>query len=235
MGSIFRFKRFEVEQSGCAMKINTDGVLLGALAQHPHPEHILDIGTGTGVIALMLAQRFDTARIDAVEIDAQAAERAHSNFSCSSFSERLNTIQGSFEAIAAKGKYDLIVSNPPFYVNSLHNPNDRKKLARHTDHTFFQAMASFSAGALKENGILQLILPCELAMEVADMARAVGLVLVEEVRVKSYSNTEYIRSIISLTKGMPHKLIRTTLIIYDDKGVYSQSYKDLLRDFFLAF
>ncbi|TJZ60680.1 methyltransferase domain-containing protein [Sphingobacterium olei] len=235
MGSIFRFKRFEVDQSGCAMKINTDGVLLGALAKYNHPGYVLDIGTGTGVIALMLAQRFDTAKIDAVEIDPQAAQTARSNFNCSSFAERLHLIQGSFECIEAQDKYDLIVSNPPFYVNSLHNPNDRKKLARHTDHLFFHNLVRFSAQALKNDGILQLILPCELAVEVVDIAQADDLVLVEEVKVKSYSDTEYIRSIISLKKdGTCKQMTSSSFVIYDDRGVYSQSYRDLLSSFFLT-
>lgn len=235
MGSIFRFKRFEVDQSGCAMKINTDGVLLGALAKHRHPGHILDIGTGTGVIALMLAQRFDTVKVDAVEIDDQAAQRAQSNFNRSPFAERLHVIQGSFQDMEVPCQYDLIVSNPPFYINALHNPNDRKKLARHTDLTFFHNLVDFSVQALRENGILQLILPSELAIEVADMAKSVGLVLVEEVRIKSYPNTEYIRSIISLQKDTAETKTSTSLVLYEDKDLYTQSYKELLRDFFLAF
>src|SRR5687768_8398150 len=94
---MFHFKQFAVNQANCAMKINTDGVLLGALAQTPNPNLILDIGTGTGVVALMLAQRFPEAQIEAVDIDAAAAETAAQNFSSSPFASRMNCFSGSFE------------------------------------------------------------------------------------------------------------------------------------------
>src|SRR5258708_18444410 len=97
MADIFRFKQFNVDQTGCAMKINTDGVLLGALVEADHPKNILDIGAGTGVIALMLAQRFIEAEIDAVEIDVAAAETAGNNFNNSQFANRLNSYPLSFE------------------------------------------------------------------------------------------------------------------------------------------
>ena len=107
------------------MKINTDGVLLGALVEADHPKSILDIGTGTGVIALMLAQRFANAQIDAVEIDPSAAETARRNFANSPFAERLNLFPvgfGEFFDQYPDKKYDLVVSNPPFYINSLKSP-----------------------------------------------------------------------------------------------------------------
>src|ERR1700733_3404653 len=119
---MFHFKQFSVDQSGCAMKINTDGVLLGAITQADDPKTILDIGTGTGVIALMLAQKFANAQIDAVEIDESAAKTAGRNFENAIFNDRLNIypsgIRTFFEG-HPENKYDLIVSNPPFYINSL--------------------------------------------------------------------------------------------------------------------
>src|ERR1700750_3408056 len=114
MSGIFKFKQFDIDQSGCAMKINTDGVLLGALADADKSQSILDIGTGTGVIALMLAQRFTSAKIDAVEIDIRAAKTAELNFKNSIFSERLIIYPTSIESFdeALENKYDLIISNP---------------------------------------------------------------------------------------------------------------------------
>src|ERR1035437_1092252 len=122
---MFQFKQFSVDQSGCAMKINTDGVLLGAITDADHPAAILDIGTGTGVIALMLAQRFADAEIDAVEIDPEAAKTAEVNFEASPFADRLNIYASGFEDyfdVYPDRKYNLIVSNPPFYVASLKSP-----------------------------------------------------------------------------------------------------------------
>src|SRR5690606_10751482 len=172
--SIFRFKEFEVEQTGCAMKINTDGVLLGAMAGSDAPARILDIGTGTGVIAMMLAQRFPSASIDAVEIDSQAVATAQKNFQRSPFSDRLQVIGGSFEHVEREYLYDLIVSNPPFYTNSLHNPDQRKKTARHTDLTFFKTLLAFAQKSLQTSGKLQLILPTELAAEITAFAKDYG-------------------------------------------------------------
>src|SRR6187402_1935311 len=116
--SMFQFKQFTVDQSGCAMKINTDGVLLGALTEANNPQRILDIGTGTGVIALMLAQRFPGAKTDAVEIDEAAAVTAGRNFKASKFTKKLQGYHLGFEEYFRQNpdqKYDLIVSNPPFY------------------------------------------------------------------------------------------------------------------------
>jgi tRNA1Val (adenine37-N6)-methyltransferase len=119
---MFHFKQFGVDQSGCAMKINTDGVLLGVLAEANNPKTILDIGTGTGVIALMLAQRYNHAIINAVEIDPAAAQTASNNFKNSSFNKRITLFAQSFEDFFnefSDRRYDLIVSNPPFFINSL--------------------------------------------------------------------------------------------------------------------
>src|SRR5690606_4666861 len=115
-------------------------------------------------------QRFPTAQIDAVEIDPQAAATAKKNFQSSSFSNRLHAIQGSFEIIKREYLYDMIISNPPFYTNSLHNSDERKKTARHTDLAFFKKLLFFSQQMLQSGGILQLILPRELATEITALA-----------------------------------------------------------------
>ena len=120
--NIFNFKQFAVDQSGCAMKVNTDGVLLGVLAEAELPARILDIGTGTGVIALILAQRYASATITAVEIDENAAKTAGANFSQSVFNSRLQLFHSPFEVYFEENrenKFDLIVSNPPFFIVSL--------------------------------------------------------------------------------------------------------------------
>jgi len=144
MGSVFRFKQFEVDQADCAMKINTDGVLMGAKAWHKEPKSILDIGTGTGVISLMLAQRFPAAVLHAVEVDEPACLRAQANFINSPFADRLQAYHCSFEQLNTGVLYDLIVSNPPFYTRSLHNPDPRKQLAKHTDMEFFTKLLYFA-------------------------------------------------------------------------------------------
>ncbi|NGF57518.1 methyltransferase [Parapedobacter sp. SGR-10] len=233
--TLFRFKEFEVDQTGCAMKINTDGVLLGAMADSDVPRYILDIGTGTGVIAMMLAQRFPSASIDAVEIDSQAVATAQKNFQRSPFFDRLQVIEGPFENIKREYLYDLIISNPPFYTNSLHNPDERKKTARHTDLTFFTTMLAFAQRSLQTSGTLQLILPTELAAEITVSAKDYGLHLAHAISIRSFENTEVIRQIISLQKAANKMETRDNFVIYAEKGVYSTAYRDILQPFFLAF
>jgi len=138
---MFHFKQFSVDQTACAMKINTDGVLLGSLTQANHPQKILDIGTGTGVVALMLAQRFINAQIDAVEIEASAAKTAEANFVNSPFNKRLKIYHSSFQNYFdqySDKQYALIVSNPPFYINSLQSPGANKSLAKHAGKGFLK-------------------------------------------------------------------------------------------------
>src|SRR5690554_2504372 len=144
--SVFRFKQFEVDQRDCPMKINTDGVLLGAIAGSVHGRgQFLDIGTGTGVIAMMLAQRYPEARVDAIEIDQGAAFRAAANFKDSPFSDRLTVNHVALESFKTRPEtYDLILSNPPFFMDSLKNPDQRKSVARHADPLFFQTLFRFA-------------------------------------------------------------------------------------------
>jgi tRNA1Val (adenine37-N6)-methyltransferase len=156
------------------MKINTDGVLLGALANADRQPHtLLDIGTGTGVIALMLAQRFPDTQIDAVEIDEAAAITAGYNFSNSVFADRLNIYPTGFESFFGQipdKKYDLIVSNPPFYINSLESPGVKKSLAKHTNAHFFEALINGITNHLTDSGLCWLILPVTTAQMVKNIA-----------------------------------------------------------------
>jgi tRNA1Val (adenine37-N6)-methyltransferase len=231
--SIFRFKQFEVNQTGCAMKVNTDGVLLGALADGANANQILDIGAGTGVIALMLAQRFPEAKIDAVEIDGQAAETAVKNFTNSKFTERLHLFAGDFVNIN-KGKYDLIVSNPPFFIDSLTSAKENKTLARHTDSSFFERLVSFAADTLSDKGICQLILPLTTAELVKQLLPVNGLYLQSITHVKSFKGDIPHREIISF--GREEITIQESeVVIYDAPKVYTAQYAALLKDFLTIF
>lgn len=235
MKSVFRFKQFEVNQQGCAMKINTDGVLLGAMVDANNPSRILDIGTGTGVIALMLAQRYSEAQVDAVEIDEDAHKTSIENFQNSPFASRIKGDLGSFKEMNVLNKYDLIVSNPPFYTNSLHNPDSRKKLARHADLDFFDKLLVFAKEYLSEQGQLNLILPVELAEYVILKGEELDFWLSKSIVIKSFTNSEVIRKIITLKREKVEKTILEDFVIYQEKGVYSQSYRTVLKPFFLAF
>ncbi|MDQ0966888.1 tRNA1Val (adenine37-N6)-methyltransferase [Flavobacterium sp. W4I14] len=232
--SIFKFKQFEVDQTGCAMRINTDGVLLGATVRHPSPGLILDIGTGTGVIALMLAQRFPEAYIHAVEIDQQAAETAEKNFQFSVFSERLTIKHTSIEEYNCAQQFDLIVSNPPFFVNDLKSEAFRKGIARHADEDFFSMLIKKSSGLLADEGMIWLILPVKQANKVIDIASQYDLWLKERIHIHSDESKPTFRQIICLKKGEA-VLKENDFYIYKSLKQHTHEYELLLRDFFIAY
>lgn len=235
MPDIFRFKRFEVDQEGCAMKINTDGVLLGAMAVAHQPVHILDIGTGTGVIALMLAQRYPQARITAIEIDKQAANTACKNFNTSPFATNIACQPVSLDDFEATHRYDLIVSNPPFFLHSLTNRDERKRMARHTETSFFDTLLAKSAAWLSPGGSLQLVLPPSLADYVQQRATAgYGMIRQWEVAIHSFAGDNPVRRILALGRqdGTGE---RRSFVIYERRGQYSNAYRHLLEDFFIIF
>lgn len=235
--SIFKFKQFDVDQTGCAMKVNTDGVLLGALAYVHNPQSIVDIGTGTGVIALMLAQRFETAKIDAVEIDQDAAKIAGENFNNSKFNSRLSAHLNSFEDFfeGHKGfKFDLIVSNPPFFLDSLISANDKKSLARHTGIAFFERMLKCTANYLTDPGTCQLILPLDTAALIKKLLPTYQLYLQKIVSIKSFIHSDPHREIITFGKEQKD-LLQEELFIYDEPKVYAKQYQYLLKDFLTIF
>lgn len=234
MGSIFKFKGFDIDQAGCAMRINTDGVLLGAIVFHTGPVNILDIGTGTGVIALMLAQRFAAAQVDAVEIDASAAAAAGKNCSNSPFAVRTAVFPVAFEDLKTAVKYDLIVSNPPFFVNDLKNPEKRKGIARHADEDFFSLLLRKAAGMLTDKGALWLILPVKQAENIVVIAVLQKLFPSKIIHIYSDKSKSAFRQIICLDFSNS-QTIHEHVYIYEGEGVYTDQYKQLLKDFFLAF
>jgi tRNA1Val (adenine37-N6)-methyltransferase len=234
---MFRFKQFNVDQTGCAMKINTDGVLLGIMAGTDEPKTILDIGTGTGVIALMLAQRFADAQIDAVEIDETAAETAKQNFVASPFAKQLTLYADSFEGYLSKHSertYDLIVSNPPFYINALASLGEKKSLAKHADERFFNTLVKSVSKHLAVSGEFWLILPLPTAALVKEIAVMVGLNLQKTINILSYPDAAPHREVLVLTLGDDRK-DDEQFVIYHQPKVYSQQYEDALRPFFTIF
>ncbi len=234
MENIFKFKEFSVNQEHCAMRINTDAVLLGAYAEHDDDCAILDIGTGTGVIAMMLAQRHPKAKIWAVEIDQLASNSARKNFQESPFSERLQIVHSDVFNWRTDASFDLIVSNPPFYINSLHNPDPRKKVAKHTDEEFFKGMLAFVANHLTLNGMLQIIIPIELKAFLMAEAELNNLYLSGQLDILSFEDSDPFRCILSFKKERkPFKQDR--FVIYKERSQYSDAYRQILKPYFLAF
>ena len=234
---IFQFKQFSVDQSGCAMKINTDGVLLGVLADADDPQTILDIGTGTGVIALMLAQRFANAKTDAVEIDRAAAETAGRNFQNSPFSNRLSIYPSGFAEFFEQNpgkKYHLIVSNPPFYINSLKSPEAKRELAKHADGLFFEKLLSSTSMHLSETGVICLILPVDTAEMVNTLTGKHQLNLQKKIFIQSFSESKPHRVVVGY--GFEKTaIVEGRFVIYKSVGNYSEEYISLLKPYFIAF
>nr|WP_281024321.1 methyltransferase [Mucilaginibacter celer] len=235
---MFRFKQFNVDQTGCAMKINTDGVLLGAMVTANNPQNILDIGTGTGVIAMMLAQRFTSTNIDAVEIDEQAASTANANFQNSPFQSRLTLYPGSFEHFFDQHpqiKYDLIVSNPPFYINSLQSPTIKINLAKHAAEGFFEKLIASIVNRLTEHGLCWLILPVDTSELIKGIAKQHGLHLQKIINVHSFQKDNPHREIVVFGRNAEASVQIDQFNIYEDVNIYSAAYRQLLKPYFLAF
>ena len=207
------------------MKVGTDGVLLGAWA--PTGTRILDVGTGSGLIARMLMQRCPEAEVEGIDIDPNAVEQARKN-GVKAFVSSLQEWQGT---------YDLIVSNPPYFQNSLKNPDKGRQTARHTDTLSYEELIKHSARLLTEDGQLALILPAEAENEIRQLAGAEGLYLTRVTRVYSKESKPARRVLMNfeITKSRDHviTLIKDTLVLEDEKGGRSLPYQTLCRDFYL--
>ncbi len=233
---MFHFKQFSVDQTNCAMKINTDGVLLGAISSAENPKTILDIGTGTGVIALMLAQRFPDAQIDAVEIDLPSAEKAKQNFTNSVFADRLQIYPISIQNFWLQKQhqqYDLIVSNPPFYLDTLTSPKENKTLAKHAELGFFEDLLNQIPNYLSAKGNFTIILPVKTASIIKNMVQE-QLFLNREISISSFENEMPHRQILSFGVNQT-KIEHTSFTIYKSQKVYSDEYQNLLKNFLIIF
>ena len=180
----FRFQQFTIRQESCAMKVGTDGVLLGAWAQGG--KRILDIGTGTGLIALMMAQRFPDAEITGIDIDENACRQAEQNVAASPFSQRVSIQQASAVDFRLSDKndtlatqtvspFDAIVSNPPYFNHALKNPDEARKIARHTDTLNYSQLFECVSRLLADNGVFSAVIPFDCLSDFQNEAKIAGL------------------------------------------------------------
>lgn len=231
----FKFKEFSIKQDRCAMKIGTDAVLLGAWTSIKHqPFSILDIGSGTGVLSLMLAQRSHAEVIDALEIDENAYEQCVENFENSSWSDRLFCYHASLEEFVEEieDKYDLIISNPPFYSEDYKTDNNQRDLARFADAMPFNHLIESASKLLSENGLFSVIIPFKEEETFIALASKVNLFPNRILQVKGSPTSEIKRSLIefSFKKSNP---IQEELIIETSRHQYTTSYINLTKDFYL--
>jgi tRNA1Val (adenine37-N6)-methyltransferase len=231
----FRFKQFSLEDDKSTMKVGTDAVLLGAWVNTKSAASILDIGTGCGVIALMMAQR-SRAKIVAIDIDAESARQAESNFKGSPWKERLESIHISLEDFAGNSspQFDLIVSNPPYFLNALKPNSLKKKLSRHIDPDSFAAYIKHASGLLHKNGRLSMINPVSESAYILSEAMRQGLY--PQRRSTVIARQGKAPGLVMIELGREQCIVEDSkIVILDGKGQFTSGYKELTRDFYLDF
>ena len=247
----FQFKQFLVNQENVSMRVNTDGVLLGAWATLPsNATTILDVGTGTGVIALMMAQRLGFqqphCQIVAIDVDKASCQQAQENFQQSKWSESLvakhislqDFVQTSIVQSTAAQSFDLIISNPPYFNNALKNPSETKRTARHTDTLSYQDLTDAASKLLKPNGRLSVIIPFD---EYPTMQSAI--IATNKLRLSRLckvftlkQDQEPKRLLLEFTKEqITHPAQEEALCIMEDPSTFTADYKALTKDFYLKF
>ncbi|GAB3535372.1 methyltransferase [Pontibacter brevis] len=233
----FQFKQFRVEQDKCAMKVCTDSCVFGAAVEVAGAERILDIGAGTGLLSLMVAQRSE-ATIDAVEINSEAQVQATYNFAISPWKPRLHLYPLSLQQYAENNQvqYDIILSNPPFFLSSLKSPDAARNAAKHTGVLLFEDILLFAQQHLKQRGKLYLLLPPAEAALFEKLALAHRLHLAETVEVYTYKGGKCIRHIQTYTfTSTTTPETRQFFIREEDKATYTTEFAKLLGPYYLQF
>lgn len=227
----FKFKDFTVFHDKCGMKVGTDGVLLGAWADIIDCKEILDIGTGSGLITLMLAQR-SNAQITGIEINKQAYQQTQENIEHSPWDRRIRLFHADFSKWETNLKFDLIVSNPPYFEHSLQSHKHARNQARHTDSLSFEDLITRAASLLTPQGKLALILPFEIKNKIINIASSENLYLSKETHIHPQVNQAAKRILLEFSHKKNNPIINK-LIIELSRHEYSEEYIKLTRDFYL--
>lgn len=227
--SVFKFKQFDVRQSDTAMKIGTDAMVFGALIAAEDHRQALDIGTGTGVLSLMVAQRNPQLQIEALEIAPEASQEAAFNFEQSPFASRLAVIHADFTRHNFPQTYDLIFSNPPYFEKSSKSGNQQRNLARHDDGLPLEILFTRTAQILDPAGIFWLILPHETMDAYLDFAETQGLFLQKEITVFGKPRNP-VRKIAAFSKNRATPVL-DQLVIRTETGQYSEAYLALTQEY----
>lgn len=255
----FTFKQFEIQQDRCAMKVGTDGVLLGAWAEGG--QRILDIGSGTGLISLMMAQRFPEAQVWGIDIDPDACMQARENVAASPFADRVeiaccalqnlseeHLVRGSEELMEKEGEgtigkseavkaagilFDAIVSNPPFFVNGLKNPDSKRAMARHSDSLPFSVLMKGVKRWLSDEGVFSAIVPADVLESFVSEAYCSGLSLVRQCGVKTVERKQPKRYLVAFSKRRAGMMDKCTEIMTDSDGNRSEWYAKITEEFYL--
>ncbi len=228
--SVFKFKKFSIVQSKSAMKVGTDGVLLGSWVNCLNAKKILDIGTGTGLISLMIAQRNNECNITAVEIDKETSEEANININNSKWRDRISIINISINNFITSDKFDCIVSNPPYFPANF--SKNKRAIARHTNLLSFQDLIRTTVKLLSSKGIFAVILPKIAETIFCKTANANKLFLIRICQVKGQKNSDVKRVLLEFSFEKS-SLDSDSLVIEESRHIYTNKYIDLCQDFYL--
>jgi tRNA1Val (adenine37-N6)-methyltransferase len=236
MNPVFRFKQFSIKHDRCAMKVGTDGVLLGALTDVHHASSILDIGTGSGVIAIMLAQRCG-AKIEGIEVDEASAVQARQNAASSPWHERITIKHKSFQEYFPNNhkRFDVVVCNPPFFPAHLKSPDHSRNVVRHDVSLNYPELITGVRQVMKPSGKWWLILPFTETARFLTIAKDEGFYLIHEHIIFPKAGKRPHRKIISLITENPGPSARSILTIRSTDNNYTEEYKKLTRPYYIAF
>jgi tRNA1Val (adenine37-N6)-methyltransferase len=238
--SYFQFKQFILHQDRCAMKVTTDACLFGAWAaekvgsSESGVREVLDIGTGTGLLSLMLAQKIN-ASMDAIEIDEDAFEQAKENVTSSAFADRINVVHADANTFSFQKKYDLIISNPPFYEKELTSVSNKKNIAHHREGLLLGSLLEIIQQQLSPKGLFFLLLPFKRNKEIKQLLIQKKLAVSKMVFVRQSTSHDYFRIMITgnLYSDNEAETIMDEISIWNDKQQYTEDFIELLKDYYL--
>lgn len=223
----FKFKQFEIQQSKNVFRVGTDGVLLGASACVDDVSKVLEVGTGTGLISLMLAQRTSEAEFLGIDINKEAVDLTKTNFENSPFKLRLKNILNDFKSFQTGDKFDLIVSNPPYFEAS---DSEKDKIARQTVELNFRQLISKSAELLSENGVFSVIIPVEAGNDFVEIAKENQLLLIKRINIKGIETSSVKRLILEFS-AVEKDIQELEFVIEKSPRKYSDQYLELTKEF----
>jgi len=230
----FQFKQFRIEQTACAMKVSTEACILGAYAySNPMPTHILDIGAGTGLLSLMLAQKYPQSKITALEIEEKAYQQALNNSQNSPFRQQIEVLHEAVQNFRSHQIFDFIISNPPFFQNHLLSPCENKNRALHQQSLTFNELAESASRLLVPNGSFWVLLPTYEMSLFGEIAAKHKLYASETLIILNNEQGKIFREIQCFRKEKKEEIKKVKLVIRTENNEYTTSFKELLTDFYL--
>ena len=232
---MFHFQEFSIIQEVSSMKVGTDSVILGAWTPAYEPQRILDIGAGTGILSLMMAQRFPTASIHSIEIDPETAEECKQNITLSPWKERISVFQMDIRNFSASNSYDLILSNPPFFSEDTHSPNQKRSLARASHSLPFAQLLNCVNKFLSPQGNFSVVIPYKEETSFLQEATYYSLYPLQKLYLKGTPSSPIKRSFLLLSHQQVTQILIKLLIVEKERHQYTEEYQELTKNFYLKF